>query len=120
MLERVLIAQTLAGASRCRISRTRQLPSRGPLQPPGRSGLRAFEPGDDPIRNRTELRGNRMVGAYCDQRTRVVAALAQFADQRKLTQKRHAEVVRQPRASAVGENLVPRAALAADVVAHVL
>src|SRR5277367_4346093 len=91
-----------------------------PAAAPGDSSPRAFEPVDDPIRDRTERRGDRMVGAYRDQRARVVATFTQFAHQRQLTQKWHAQVARQPLAAAMRENLVSRATLAADVIAHVL
>src|SRR5277367_1833553 len=62
-----------------------------PAAAPGDSSPRAFEPVDDPIRDRTERRGDRMVGAYRDQRARVVATFTQFAHQRQLTQKWHAQ-----------------------------
>src|ERR1700737_2923590 len=61
-----------------------------------------------------------MVGTHSDQRTRVVAALAQFTDEWKLAQKRHVQAARQALAAAVREDLVARAALAAEVIAHVL
>src|ERR1700729_4333086 len=56
----------------------------------------------------------------CDDWARIVATLAQLADQWQLAEERYVERLRQPRAAAMREDLVAMVTLAAQVIAHVL